>query len=97
VLAHIKFSPLPHKSKVTYNPLPVPSLTIKSCPLCRSRRITKVHRTLTRQSKGIRYQVPDLEFYECPNCRQRFFDRAASRKIDACSPAFSHRTRRKSA
>jgi len=74
---------------------PMPDIT--TCPLCGSKRITKVKRTLTRRSHGKSYLVPDLEFHECASCGERFFDRAASRKIDQASPAFPRRARRKSA
>jgi len=38
--------------------------------------------------RGQPYTVPDLEFYECPDCGERIYDREAMRKIEAYSPAF---------
>jgi YgiT-type zinc finger domain-containing protein len=70
---------------------------IKVCPICGSKKIKRVKRTLVREYHRARYQVPEVEFDECGNCSERFFDIAASRKIDAHSPAFSSRKRRRSA
>jgi YgiT-type zinc finger domain-containing protein len=56
-----------------------------------------VKRSLVRVFRGRRYEVPDLEFYECPDCGERLFDRAASRMIEQHSPAFARNVRRKSA
>jgi YgiT-type zinc finger domain-containing protein len=72
-------------------------VAIKACPTCGSKRIARVKRNLVRTYRGRRYVVPDLEFYECPKCDERLFDREASRRIDECSPAFARTPRRKSA
>jgi predicted RNA-binding Zn-ribbon protein involved in translation (DUF1610 family) len=29
-----------------------------------------------------------VEFYECPNCGEKVYDREAMLKIEACSPAY---------
>jgi YgiT-type zinc finger domain-containing protein len=71
---------------------------IKICPQCNSDRIRKVCRTVTRSAAGREYTVPDLEFYECPDCGEHFYGMEASRKIDASSPAITQNaTRRKTA
>jgi predicted RNA-binding Zn-ribbon protein involved in translation (DUF1610 family) len=42
--------------------------------------------------------VPNLEFYECPDCGERIYDRDAMRKIEAHSPAYAKlRAQKKSA
>jgi YgiT-type zinc finger domain-containing protein len=70
---------------------------LKLCPICGSKKIKRVKRTLVRGYHGARYQVPDVEFDECGKCGERFFDITASRKIDEHSPAFNSRNRRRSA
>jgi YgiT-type zinc finger domain-containing protein len=64
-------------------------LKVTSCPNCGSDKIKKVKHRWTDQFHGQIYTVPDLEFYECPNCEEQFFDRTAMRKIEAHSPAFA--------
>ena len=61
---------------------------ITRCPTCGSDGIEKVQRTLTGEFRGQSYSVPALEFYECPNCGERVYDREAMRRIEANSPAF---------
>jgi YgiT-type zinc finger domain-containing protein len=63
-------------------------LNLESCPSCGSRNIEKVRRTWRGEFEGQCYAVPDLEFYECPDCGERVYDREAMRKIEAHSPAF---------
>jgi YgiT-type zinc finger domain-containing protein len=72
-------------------------LKISACPICGSKKISRVKRTLVREYRGKRYEVPDLEFYECSACGERFFDRQASQRIDRFSPALRSRTRRQPA
>jgi YgiT-type zinc finger domain-containing protein len=64
-------------------------MNINRCPTCGSDRIGKAHRNWTGEFRGKTYQVEGLEFYECPVCGERVFDREAMRKIEAQSPAFS--------
>ena len=64
-------------------------IEITICPTCGSDRIKKVQRDLSDEFEGQFYTVPDLEFWECPNCGERIYDREAMRKIEACSPAFA--------
>jgi len=61
---------------------------ITICPNCGSDQIRRVRRSWTGQYRGQSYIVPMLEFYECPNCGERVYDRQAMRQIEACSPAF---------
>jgi hypothetical protein len=48
-----------------------------------------VRRNWSGDYRGKTYLVPDLEFYECPACGERVFDREAMHKIERQSPAFS--------
>ncbi len=62
--------------------------TITICPTCGSNKIMRMRRDWADEYKGIAYVVPDLEYYECPECGERVYDRDAMRKIEAHSPAF---------
>lgn len=68
---------------------------IHACPTCGSRRIKRVRRDFVDEFRGKRYSVPDLEFHECPACGEQVFQAEAMRKIEAVSPAFAGRRRRK--
>jgi len=64
-------------------------MTITHCPTCGSREIRKVRRDFAGDFRGCPYTVPDLEFFECPACGEKVFDREAMRRIEAYSPAFA--------
>jgi len=70
-------------------------LKITICPTCGSDKIKRVKRDLSRIVKGMAYTVPALDFYECPNCGEKLFEREAMRKIEAYSPAFAKARRKK--
>ena len=73
-------------------------LKITTCPSCGSRKVKKVRRNWTGSFKGKRYTVPNLQYYECPGCGEKVYDRDAMREIEAYSPAFERmHPRRKSA
>jgi len=63
-------------------------LNITTCPTCGSKKIKRVRRNLTRKFDGHEYTVPNLEYYECPDCGEKVYDRDAMRQIEAHSPAF---------
>ena len=63
-------------------------LQIKICPTCGSDRIRHVVRDLTRTYRDQTYTVPAVEFYDCPVCGEKVYDREAMLKIEACSPAY---------
>ena len=69
------------------------NLTITHCPNCGSDQIEKICRDWTGDFQGHSYVVPELAFYECPVCGERVFDRAAMRKIQTYSPAFTYSQR----
>ncbi len=64
------------------------TIRITTCPSCGSKRIKLLRRLWKDSFEGKFYTVPDLEFYECPDCGERIYDREAMRKIEAHSPAF---------
>ena len=61
---------------------------ITVCPSCGSTKIKKVRRDWSGEFNGQMYTVPSLEFYECPACGERVYDRQAMREIQQHSPAF---------
>lgn len=63
-------------------------LQIKICPTCGSDKIRRVVRDITRKCKEQTYTVPKAEFYDCPNCGEKVYDREAMLKIEAHSPAY---------
>lgn len=67
---------------------PIKAIKITTCPTCGSRKIKRVRKTVAREFEGKSYTVPDLEFYECPNCGEELYDRPAFQKIVLHSPAY---------
>jgi YgiT-type zinc finger domain-containing protein len=63
-------------------------IRITVCPTCGGSNIKKTRQDWTGEFRGQPYTVPDLEFYECPDCGERIYDREAMRNIESCSPAF---------
>lgn len=72
-------------------------LKITICPNCSSNKIKKVRRNWLGKARGKSYIVPALEYYECPNCGEKVYDREAMRKIEAYSPTYSKRQEKKTA
>ncbi len=64
-------------------------LEITTCPTCSSKRIRRIRQNWKDEYQGAVYEVPDLEYYECPDCGEKIYDRRAMRKIEAHSPVFS--------
>ena len=71
------------------------SLRINVCPTCGNKEIKKVRRNLTGRFAGRSYTVPSVEYYECPDCGEKVYDREAMRKIEATSRAFNRPRTRK--
>lgn len=63
-------------------------VNITICPSCGGKKIKRVRRNWTGNFRGKEYTVPDLEYYECPNCGEKVYDREAMRQIQRHSPAF---------
>lgn len=61
-------------------------LRITICPNCDSDKIQKVKRDWVDEIRGETYIVPNLEFYECPTCGEKLYDREAMRVIEAYMP-----------
>jgi len=68
---------------------------ITRCPSCGSSTIRKVRRKWTGTYQEQTYSVENLEFYECPACNEKVYDREAMRAIEARSPAFVKTAARK--
>jgi YgiT-type zinc finger domain-containing protein len=66
-------------------------IQITICPSCGSDKIIRVRQDWTSEFQGQSYTVPSLEFYECPDCGERIYDRQAMCRIEAHSPAFARR------
>lgn len=58
-------------------------MRITMCPSCGSKRIKEVRRNWSSQFRGQTYTVPNLEFYECPECGEKVYGREAMRRIEA--------------
>lgn len=65
-------------------------LVIKTCPTCGNDKIQVAVKDITRKYQGQTYIVPAVELYECSNCGEKVYDRAAIQKIRAYSPAYRH-------
>jgi YgiT-type zinc finger domain-containing protein len=61
---------------------------ITKCPSCGSAKIMRVRRKWSGEYGGQHYTVENLEFYECPDCKERVYDPETMRAIEANSPAF---------
>ncbi len=71
---------------------------IRTCPSCGGKKIKQVRHDLIGKIMNHSYRVPNLNFYECSNCKEKIYDRQAMKKIEAYSPAFRHiHTEKKSA
>jgi YgiT-type zinc finger domain-containing protein len=70
------------------------TLTITVCPSCGSPKIKKVRRNWTGTYQGQPYCVPSLEFYDCPACGEKVYDREAMRRIEEHRPAAAARVRK---
>jgi len=64
-------------------------MNITVCPSCGSKRIRKVRRNWTGDFRGQLYRVPNLEYFACPDCQEKVYDRQAMHRIEARSPAFA--------
>jgi len=64
-------------------------LRITRCPNCGSDQIRLLTQDWANEFDHQVYVVPDLEFYQCPQCGERVYNREAMRKIEAYSPALA--------
>ena len=72
-------------------------IKITICPNCDSDQIKKVRRNWTNKTQSKTYVVPNLEFYECPVCSEKVYDREAMQKIESYSPVFAKKQAEKTA
>ena len=70
------------------------AFTISCCPTCGSSDLRKTRRNWTGEARGKSYMVPQLDFYECPACGERIYDRESMRLLQSFSPAFTAHQRR---
>ena len=68
---------------------------INICPSCGSNKIKRIRRDWRGVFKDQPYTVRSLEFYECPACGEKIYDRQAMQKIETHSPAFAERSHEK--
>ena len=68
---------------------------IKVCQTCGNDKIKKVRRNWTSKTRN--YVVPNLEFYECPDCAEKVHDREAMQKIESYSSIFAKKQVEKTA
>ena len=64
-------------------------IQIRVCPSCGGDKIKRVQQDWTGKFQSQSYTVPLLEFYECPACGEKIYDREAMQKIESYSPAFA--------
>jgi YgiT-type zinc finger domain-containing protein len=72
-------------------------LIITECPTCGSDKIKKVTQDWSSEFEGKKYSIPLLEYYKCPNCGEKVYDRDAMRRIQENSPAIKNRMRKRAA
>lgn len=63
-------------------------IDITVCPTCESRRIQRVRKSIVRIYKKKRITIPDVEYYECPDCGEELYDQDAMRIIEAHHPVY---------
>jgi len=56
---------------------------MNTCPLCGSPSIRKKRGVHQFNVRGEWRATPVVQYWECPSCKEIFFDREANRKIDA--------------
>jgi YgiT-type zinc finger domain-containing protein len=72
-------------------------IKITICPICDSDKIKKVRRNWTSKTQNKKYTIPNLEYYECPDCGEKVYDREAMKRIEAHSPVFAKKQEKKAA
>ncbi len=72
-------------------------IKITICPTCGSDKIKKVRRNWRGKARNKTYIVPNLEYYECPVCDEKVYDREVMQKIESYSPVFAKKQAGKTA
>ena len=75
----------------------IDTFKITICPTCGSEKIKKLKKKWSSEFKGQKYSIPLLEYYECPDCNEKVYDRNAMQQIQEKSPAMKTRKKRKAA
>lgn len=69
----------------------------QKCPLCEAKSVRLRCRNVSVKVRDVVIVVPHLEYYECTNCHEEFFDYEASKRVDnhCFSSSLSGNARRK--
>lgn len=62
------------------------AITLKTCPVCGSKRIRQVMRDIASRRGGTPYVAREIEVDECPNCGEVLFSPEALKRISAQRP-----------
>ncbi|WP_425550338.1 YgiT-type zinc finger protein [Brevibacillus fulvus] len=54
---------------------------MEKCPLC-SGQIRIEYKNFSYNADGKAHTIPNIKYYVCSNCNERFLDEESSRKID---------------
>jgi YgiT-type zinc finger domain-containing protein len=73
------------------------SLNIKICPTCGSDKIKRMNKDWNGKYKDKLYTVPSLQYFECPNCGEKIYDKEAMLRIEEKSPALEHKGKKSKA
>lgn len=72
-------------------------LIIKICPTCGSNKIKRMNKDWIGTYKEKAYNVPSLQYFECPNCGEKIYDKEAMLRIQEKSPAMEPRRKKNKA
>lgn len=70
-------------------------LVITTCPMCGSKRIRRVKRSVESKRGGEVFIARGIEVEECPDCGERLYSPEAMEEIEAQRARGQKRTRRK--
>lgn len=62
-------------------------MNITKCPTCGSEQIKAVKRDIRGELRGHEYCASQVEFYECPDCGEKVYDRQAMAHIEKARDA----------
>ena len=65
------------------------TFSISTCPSCGSSAIRKIRGKWSGSFRGKTFIVSMLEYFACPNCRDKVYPPQAMRRIQESSPAYA--------
>jgi len=74
-----------------------PLMNIKICPTCGSNKVKHLQKDWVGKYKGTTYSVPSLNFFECPECGEKIYDKEAMLQIEEKSPALEFKRKKRKA